>query len=126
MAAAGRGLDASVVFPTGLCGPGDLNGPLTGFVADCAGGRVPAGVAGTFDMVDVRDADEFRTGHIAGAVNIPLKDLAKTELPKNTPLFVYCLTGMRSRRGATILKKSGFTNVRDIGAMNAYEGKKER
>ncbi len=56
MAAAGRGLDASVVFPTGLCGPGDLNGPLTGFVADCAGGRVPAGVAGTFDMVDVRDA----------------------------------------------------------------------
>ena len=77
-------------------------------------------------LVDVRDAEEFRTGHIAGAVNIPLKDLAKTELPKNTPLFVYCLTGMRSRRGVTILKKSGFTNVRDIGAMNAYEGKKER
>ena len=78
-------------------------------------------------LLDVREPDEFGKGHIPGAVNAPLSGLGKTDLawPKNTPLFVYCLTGMRSRRAATVLKKSGFTNVRDIGGINNYNGAKE-
>ena len=51
-----RGLDASIVFPTGICGPNDYgNGYFTHFIMDCIKGNMPAGVAGSFNAVDVRD-----------------------------------------------------------------------
>lgn len=51
-----RGLDASIVFPTGICGPDDYAyGPVASFIIDYVGGNMPAGVAGSFNAVDVRD-----------------------------------------------------------------------
>ena len=53
---ADRGLNASVVFPTGLCGPGDLAlGHMTRLLVDFVHNRMPMGVQGGFDFVDVRD-----------------------------------------------------------------------
>lgn len=50
------GLDASIVFPTGICGPDDYAyGPVASFIIDYLGGKMPAGVAGSFNAVDVRD-----------------------------------------------------------------------
>ena len=55
-AASNRALDASIVFPTALCGPEDYaKGHLTQLLIDSAKGRLPAGVSGGFDAVDVRD-----------------------------------------------------------------------
>ena len=51
-------------------------------------------------LVDVREADEFASGHIPGAVNEPLSTISNTVLPKNAPLFLYCLRGTRSKRAA--------------------------
>lgn len=52
-----RGLNASIVFPTGLCGPGDYAmGHLSRLLLDASAGKLPAAIRGGFDAVDVRDA----------------------------------------------------------------------
>lgn len=49
-------LDASIVFPTGICGPDDYAfGPVASFIIDYCAGKMPAGVAGSFNAVDARD-----------------------------------------------------------------------
>lgn len=51
-----RGLDAVIVFPTGFIGPFDYKiSAMTRLVLDFLDGRIPAGIAGGFDFVDVRD-----------------------------------------------------------------------
>jgi dihydroflavonol-4-reductase len=51
-----RGLDASIVFPTGICGPDDYAyGPVSSFIIDYCAGEMPAGVEGSFNAVDARD-----------------------------------------------------------------------
>lgn len=58
-----QGLDASIVFPTGICGPDDYAfGPVASFLIDYCAGKMPAGVEGSFNAVDVRD--------LAGAIVI--------------------------------------------------------
>ena len=74
-------------------------------------GAVPGAV-----LVDVREAEEFAAGHIPGAVNLPLSRIETVALPKDTPLFLYCL------RAAGILKRMGYTNLRSIGGINTYKG----
>ena len=80
-------------------------------------GSVPGAV-----LVDVREAEEFAAGHIPGAVNLPLSRIKTVALPKETPLFLYCLRGSRSLRAAGILKRMGYTNLRSIGGINTYKG----
>ena len=58
-------------------------------------------------LVDVREADEFASGHIPGAVNAPLSTINKTSLPRTAPLFLDCLRGTRSKRAMGILKGMG-------------------
>lgn len=77
-------------------------------------------------LVDVRERTEFASGHIAGAVNEPLSMIHKTGLPKNAPVFLYCLRGSRSRKAAGILKKMGYAKVKSIGGINGYKGELAR
>ena len=51
-----NGLDASVVFPSGIIGPGDSrNGSITHMLSSFIAGRLPVAVKGGYDFVDVRD-----------------------------------------------------------------------
>jgi dihydroflavonol-4-reductase len=51
-----NGLDASIVYPSGISGPNDYgNGYFTNFIIDYVNGNMPAGIAGSFNAVDVRD-----------------------------------------------------------------------
>ena len=79
-------------------------------------------------FVDVREADEYASGHIPGAVNLPLSTLVRADLPwkKDAVLLVYCLGGSRSSRAVRFLKKQGYVNVRNIGGIRSYRGKVER
>ncbi|WP_228514587.1 rhodanese-like domain-containing protein [Frondihabitans sp. VKM Ac-2883] len=54
-------------------------------------------------LVDVREPNEYATGHVAGAINIPLDTLpARVEdVPDAEPVYVICQAGNRSSRGAT-------------------------
>ena len=77
-------------------------------------------------LIDVREADEFRQGHIEGARNIPLSSLDKVASAvqdKDMPLYVYCLSGGRSGNAVSRMRRMGYTNARNIGGISAYRGK---
>ena len=67
-------------------------------------------------VIDVRKADEFESGHIKGAENLPLdyiNDLMD-EFPKNEKMYIHCAGGYRSMIAASILKSRGFDDVVNI------------
>ncbi|MCF2442386.1 MBL fold metallo-hydrolase [Dyadobacter sp. CY345] len=67
-------------------------------------------------VVDVRKADEFESGHVEGAENIPLDSINDnmSSLSKNETLYVHCAGGYRSMIAASILKARGFDDVINI------------
>ncbi|MHB8790079.1 MAG: rhodanese-like domain-containing protein [Desulfobulbaceae bacterium] len=69
--------------------------------------------AGTFTLVDVRDVEEFREGHIPGAINIPVAEFAsKSEvLDKDKKIIVYCNSGGRSYNAYRKLMKLGYADI---------------
>lgn len=76
-------------------------------------------------LVDVRNIGEYAAGHIEGSINVPLQfitDIKGRVTDLNTPLFVYCLSGGRSAQAASLLKRIGYTNVKNIGGINSYTG----
>ena len=80
-------------------------------------------------LLDVRTVDEYAEGHIPGSINIPLDTVASVleRIPdKDTPLFVHCLSGGRSGKAVAFLKKLGYTQVKNIGGINLYNGPVER
>ena len=77
-------------------------------------------------LVDVREADEFRAGHIPGAINAPLSAIEQVTFPKDKPLFIYCLRGTRSRRAVNRLKRMGYQNAKSIGGIVSYKGQVEK
>ena len=79
-------------------------------------------------LLDVRTPEEYRGGHIPGSKNLPLQQIEKIESiaeKKETPLFVYCQSGARSRQAVSLLQNMGYVNVNNIGGMAAYRGKAE-
>jgi rhodanese-related sulfurtransferase len=70
-------------------------------------------------VIDVREADEFATGHIGGAKNVPLAQLEE-KLPgliknKALPLILVCATGARAGRAVAVAKKLGYEQAQAIG-----------
>lgn len=73
-------------------------------------------------LLDVRTPEEFREGHVNGALNIPVQVLAQriAEVgPKDRHVVVYCRSGGRSAAATQLLKASGY-HVTDIGAMSNW------
>ena len=64
-------------------------------------------------VLDVRQPEEFKAGHIAGATLIPLGSLASriNEVPRDKDVVVMCRTGHRSSSGRDILLSAGFKRV---------------
>lgn len=60
-------------------------------------------------VIDVRTAEEFGQGHIPGAVNIPIEELAQrsAEIPPNIPTLLVCRTGRRAEAAYLMLQESG-------------------
>jgi len=56
-------------------------------------------------LVDVRSPSEYRSGHIPGATNIPLQQMARNlnKIPTDRPVVLYCSTGYRSAMGVMTL-----------------------
>ena len=80
-------------------------------------------------LLDVREADEYQTGHIPGSLNYSVRNLAAScsAFPDlNAPVYVYCQSGARSSRAQKILEDAGFTNVTNLGGITSYRGELER
>jgi rhodanese-related sulfurtransferase len=74
-------------------------------------------------ILDVRQPDEFRAGHIAGAKLIPLNELRQRmgELPKEQEILCVCRSGSRSGAAAGQLGSAGFNAVNLRGGMIGWQ-----
>ena len=75
-------------------------------------------------LLDVRTAEEFDSGHFAGAINLDVEDIIAGKLPdaaKDAQLYVYCRSGNRSAQAVSLLKQAGFTNITDLGGLTDVE-----
>lgn len=80
-------------------------------------------ITGGAKLVDVRSPGEFASGHIDGAVNIPVQELDQrmAEIgPKDTTVILYCQSGARSALAARRLKDAGYASVHNLGAMGRW------
>ena len=77
-------------------------------------------------LLDVRTKEEYESGYIPGAINIPLSDINEnvvSSLPdKSQMILVYCRSGNRSRQASDKLSKLGYTNIIEIGGINSWKG----
>ena len=74
-----------------------------------------------YKLVEVLSEDNYKKGHIAGAINIPLDELeekAPEQLQKNETIVVYCgsYSCGASTKAAKKLAEMGYTNVLDYKA----------
>lgn len=104
---------------------------------DILGFAGPAGELGTLDatrlmnqgatlVLDVRDAQEFATGHLPRARHIPLADLSnrmsEIDKYKEKAVLVTCAKGTRSTRAARLLRRAGFKSVFHLkGGLAAWQ-----
>ncbi|MHB8427271.1 MAG: rhodanese-like domain-containing protein [Acidiferrobacterales bacterium] len=77
-------------------------------------------------IIDVREPDEFRGGHIPNSINIPLSALrgrlSELEKFKSRPLIVSCRTSQRSAKAAMALRKHDFQSVHILaGGILAWQ-----
>lgn len=72
-------------------------------------------------LIDVRTPQEYQSGHIKQAKNVPLNEIARYS-SKEKAVYVICQSGMRSRQAAKLFKKKGYdvTNVK--GGMSQWTG----
>jgi thioredoxin 1 len=69
-------------------------------------------------LVDVRTPEEFRKGHIENAANVNIngeqfRDQIRA-LDKSKPVYIYCLSGARSKAAAKFLRDDGYENVYEM------------
>ncbi|MER2108875.1 MAG: FAD-dependent oxidoreductase [Solibacillus sp.] len=67
-------------------------------------------------FIDVREENEFATGHLKGAVNIPLSQFRERmhEIPRDVPVYVHCRSAQRSYNAVMALEHSGYSNVANV------------
>lgn len=76
-------------------------------------------------ILDVREQDEYDSGHIPGAVLLPVgtidEDTAVAVIPaKDATVLVYCRSGNRSKTASSALAELGYTNVYEFGGIKTW------
>jgi molybdopterin/thiamine biosynthesis adenylyltransferase/rhodanese-related sulfurtransferase len=77
-------------------------------------------------LLDVRESDEWRQGHLEGAIPLPrgfLEIKVEAAIPdKNTPIIAYCAGGVRSLLAAKVMREMGYQNVTSMaGGYGAWK-----
>ncbi|WP_195463274.1 rhodanese-like domain-containing protein [Anaerotruncus colihominis] len=76
-------------------------------------------------ILDVREQDEYDSGHIPGAVLLPVgtidEETAAEVIPeKDSMVLVYCRSGNRSKTASETLVGLGYTNIYEFGGINTW------
>lgn len=71
-------------------------------------------------IIDVRSPEEFNSGHLSQAFNMPVDEIG-TLLPakmrdKSRVILLHCKTGLRSKKARTVLTGLGYANVFNMGS----------
>ena len=82
-------------------------------------------------VLDVREQDEYDSGHIAGAVLLPVgtinAETAAAVIPeKDATVLVYCRSGNRSKTASAALAALGYTNIYEFGGIHTWPYEIER
>ena len=70
-------------------------------------------------LLDVRSNEEYDEGHLDNAENRPLTKIDELDINKNTPIIVYCKSGIRSSEAAKMLLEMGYIHIYDLGPMSS-------
>ena len=75
-------------------------------------------------VLDVRELDEFSSGHLPAAQSIPLSQLGErwTELSPETTYYVICHSGGRSAQACQFLNQKGYHVTNVIGGISSWRG----
>lgn len=76
-------------------------------------------------IIDVRTPEEFKQGHIKGALNIPLDQIQLIEKKikdHSAPLYLYCASGARSSNATRYLQSQGYESVTNMGGISSWQG----
>lgn len=77
-------------------------------------------------LIDVRTFQEYKQGHVDGSENIEVSELSETfgfDGDKTRTIYLYCLSGVRSKTGGMFLLSLGYENVFVIkGGIEEYKG----
>ena len=77
-------------------------------------------------VIDVRTEEEYNTGHIKGAVNLPLDVIDTITYSKDDTLIIYCASGKRSLQAVNTLSDMGYTHLYNLdGGMLNWGGDTE-
>lgn len=71
-------------------------------------------------LIDVRSPREYANGHLPGAVNVPIDELAEHVdelLAEQREMVLYCAAGVRCNKAATMLTEAGSTGVHQLGTL---------
>ena len=76
-------------------------------------------------ILDVREQDEYDSGHIPGAALLPVgtinEDTAAAAIPeKDSMVLVYCRSGNRSKKAAAALAELGYTGIYEFGGITTW------
>ena len=80
--------------------------------------------AKTLNLIDVREADAFASGHLPGAINLPLSDFLERygELDKDKSYHIICRSGARSAQACAFLEEEGYDVTNVAGGTSAWLG----
>lgn len=75
-------------------------------------------------ILDVREPNEYKAGHIPGAISMPLSSFSTqmNDLKRAQHYYVICHSGSRSSMACQHLGSSGFQTTNVIGGMSAWKG----
>ena len=74
-------------------------------------------------ILDVRENDEYNSGHIKNSINIPLSTISediKKIVPIDSVVIVYCMSGNRSKMAGNMLLEIGYSKVYDMGGITNW------
>jgi rhodanese-related sulfurtransferase len=71
-------------------------------------------------LLDVREPDEWSSGHAPSAIHHPLSQFDPTRLPEADVVYVICRSGNRSARATQALRDSGVDARNVVGGMGAW------
>ena len=111
-AAAAQAVDQAAAQPAALTLPVNIDAKITNDIRN----------RDDVILLDVREDDEFKAGHIPGAEWIPLGQLSSRldELPKDKTIVAVCRSGNRSGQATELLRQNGFDAHNMQGGMNSW------
>lgn len=79
-------------------------------------------------IIDVREPHEYEMGHVRGAINLPPSQLMAgaekiKDIPRDTELVLYCISGARSNASIPYLQQLGFANI--VNGINKHHVEKK-